>query len=281
MAPPAGKGPRQLAEGALLQCCEAASLGMPFEVWKTRMGRFRNETTLVAFKNVYNDGGGGFKGVQAFWRGTSAKMVESASKGAVLLYSKEMILASLLAADINPMLAGALAGAAGGVCQVSVMGPCTFLVTAVVTDKGAKLGQTISHTMKTKGVKGFYPGGSAIAMRQATNWASRQAFTEFARKKAKEHRGGGALTIADEMRCGIFGGLMACWNHPFEVARIEMQARSLAGQTKLNMLGVFTQVFKETGLPGLFNGVIPRMGLGVWQTLFMVTAPKIINSYRQ
>ena len=41
---------------------EAASLGMPFEVWKTRMGRFRNESTLQAFRGVYENGGGGLKG---------------------------------------------------------------------------------------------------------------------------------------------------------------------------------------------------------------------------
>ena len=28
-------------------CLEAASLGMPFEVWKTRMGKVRNEGTAA------------------------------------------------------------------------------------------------------------------------------------------------------------------------------------------------------------------------------------------
>ena len=41
---------------------EAATLGMPFEVWKTRMGRFRNESTLQALRGVYTNGGGGLKG---------------------------------------------------------------------------------------------------------------------------------------------------------------------------------------------------------------------------
>ena len=31
--------------------------------------------------------------------------------------------------------------------------------------------------MKTKGVRGFYAGGSAVALRQASNWASRAGFT--------------------------------------------------------------------------------------------------------
>ena len=41
--------------GPLIQCAEAATLGMPFEVWKTRMGRFRQEGTLEAFANIYSD----------------------------------------------------------------------------------------------------------------------------------------------------------------------------------------------------------------------------------
>ncbi len=30
---------QDLLNGAVLQCIEAATLGMPLEVWKTRMGR--------------------------------------------------------------------------------------------------------------------------------------------------------------------------------------------------------------------------------------------------
>ena len=54
---------------------------MPLEVWKTHLGRFRNEGTIEGLMNIYRKNGGGFSGVAAFWRGTSAKLVESASKG--------------------------------------------------------------------------------------------------------------------------------------------------------------------------------------------------------
>jgi hypothetical protein len=75
---------------------------MPFEVWKTRMGRFRNEGTIEALVNVYKHGGG----VTAFWRGTSAKMVESATKGAILLYAKEGIATSMLGAGFSKTFTG-------------------------------------------------------------------------------------------------------------------------------------------------------------------------------
>lgn len=70
---------------------------------------------------------------------------------------------------------------------------------------------------------------------------------------------------------------MACWNHPFEVARIEMQARASAGETSMSMLGVFRMVVKDYGVAGLFKGLLPRLLLGVWQTLFMVSGANIIK----
>eukprot|EP00922_Rhytidocystis_sp_ex-Travisia-forbesii_P039292 GHVS01058460.1.p1 GENE.GHVS01058460.1~~GHVS01058460.1.p1 ORF type:complete len:111 (+),score=9.95 GHVS01058460.1:245-577(+) len=87
MSPPSSNGRvlnwKDLVNGGVLQCVEAATLGMPFEVWKTRMGRFRNESTREAFVNVYKRGG-----VGAFWQGIMPKMMESASKGSILLFSK-------------------------------------------------------------------------------------------------------------------------------------------------------------------------------------------------
>jgi hypothetical protein len=216
--------PQDLFNGAVLQCVEAATLGMPLEVWKTRMGRFRTETTVEAFKNVYKEGGG----LSAFWRGTSAKMVESASKGAILLFSKEAIANSLLASGVSQTTTGFVAGAGGGVCQVVVMGPCTFLVTAAVTGgKHVSVFSKASEVWQSKGIKGFYPGGTAIAFRQATNWASRQGFTEAVREQFKVifHDGdkSAKLTVAQEAWAGIIGGAVSCWNHPFVSIRTLLQ----------------------------------------------------------
>jgi len=47
-----------------------------------------------------------------------------------------------------------MAGAGGGVCQVVVMGPCTFLVTAVVTgDKNVSVAQKTKEVWAAKGIK--------------------------------------------------------------------------------------------------------------------------------
>lgn len=271
---------KDVRNGSLLQMAEAATLGLPFEVWKTRMARFRNEGTLTAFHNIRQSAGGGWNSVGIFWRGFTPKMIESGSKGAVLLVAKEAIKDTAESAGVSPFTAALLGGAGGGIAQVSVMGPCTYLVTAAVTGKSTSAVQIARETYAKAGWKGFYPGGSAIAFRQATNWASRQAFTEAVRVRMRRYKYGSEkakLTNGDEALCGVIGGTLASWNHPFEVARVEMQARANAGQSRLGLVQVLSMVYKEHGPLGLFQGIIPRIGLNIWQTLFMVTLVHIIG----
>jgi hypothetical protein len=80
---------------------------------------------------------------------------------------------------------------------------------------------------------------------------------------------------------GILGGALSTWNQPFEVARIQQQAAASAGEPPRSMLQTFSMITKEQGIGGLFKGVIPRIGLGVWQTLFMVTGAKLIKQYME
>ena len=72
-------------------------------------------------------------------------------------------------------------------------------------------------------------------------------------------------------------GTLACWNHPFEVARIQMQAAASAGEKHQSMMEVFRTVIKHEGVGGLFTGIVPRVFLGIWQTLFMVTGAKLVK----
>ncbi len=64
-------------------------------------------------------------------------------------YSKEQINDALLAGGADPFVAGLAAGAGGGVCQVAVMGPCTFLVTGAVTAEGGKQMSTMQRARVT------------------------------------------------------------------------------------------------------------------------------------
>jgi hypothetical protein len=69
--------------------------------------------------------------------------------------------------------------------------------------------------------QGFYPGGTAIAIRQMTNWASRQGFTEAVRDQFKLRLHGdkkARLTKAQEVASGILGG--ACPHFSFGLLHI-------------------------------------------------------------
>lgn len=273
-----GQGLKYLITGGVLQCVEAATLGLPFEVWKTRMGRFRSETTMQAFWQIYS------KGITNFWSGFWPKQVEGMSKGGVLLFSKEKIIDAMAKTSVGPVATGLIAGAGGGVAQVTVMAPMTYLVTAVVNSTAAKEEKVMDiarRTFNDKGIKGFYIGGTAIAFRQASNWASRQGLTEIFRQMIYRFAYKGdrtkKLSMGQEAISGMIGGMLSCWNQPFEVARIEMQSRTSSGQSSITMTGVFKMVYKEHGIAGLFKGVIPRSGLCMWQTLFMVSGAKIIR----
>ena len=43
------------------------------------------------------------------------------------------------------------------------------------------------------------------------------------------------------------------------------------------MTKVMADIVRVDGVQGLFRGVVPRIGLGIWQTLFMVTGAKLIK----
>jgi hypothetical protein len=255
------------------------SLGMPFEVWKTHLGTYRNQGTLEAFRTIYQKGG-----IGAFWKGWQPKLVESFAKGGILLFSKEFFIKASKNLGASDITAGLIGGFGGGVAQVSVLGPCTFLVTAAVTgDKSISIVDRIKTTYATKGIGGFYAGGTALMLRQGSNWASRQGFTDAIRELIKSRKEGDPKKIklsgAEEALAGIIGGSLSTWNQPFEVMRIQAQAAAAKGLPPMNIFQTASLIVRENGVAGLFQGVWPRMGLCIWQTLFMVTVPHLLKPY--
>ena len=183
---------------------------------------------------------------------------------------------------MNDIAAGLVGGFGGGVAQVSVVGPCTFLVTASVTgDKSITMTQRIVQTYRTRGIGGFYHGGTALMLRQGSNWASRQGFTDAIRMwlLRRHTEAKPKLTAGEEAIAGIIGGALSTWNQPFEVLRIEAQAAAAKGLPPRNIFVTARDIIRENGLAGLFQGILPRMGLCVGQTFFMVTVPYLLKGY--
>lgn len=274
MSPKSGAiDPKDLLYGGLFQMGEAITLGMPFEVWKTHLGTYRNQGTWESFRNIYRKGG-----VASFWSGWQPKMVEAFLKGGILLFSKDAIIRLCTTAGASEITAGVVGGFGGGVAQVVVLGPCTYLVTASVTaPKGTSILGVAANTLKTRGISGFYHGGVALMLRQGSNWASRQALTDYARNHFKKGDPKAKLSMTEECLAGIFGGMLSTWNQPFEVLRIEAQANAAKGLPPMNMVKTASLIIKESGPLGLFQGIVPRIGLCVWQTLFMVTLPYVLK----
>ena len=73
------------------------------------------------------------------------------------------------------------------------------------------------------------------------------------------------------------GGTLACWNHPFELARILGQKRAAEGSNDTGLSRVIIDTYRDYGITGLYRGLFPRVCLGIWQTLMMVTAATMIK----
>jgi hypothetical protein len=61
--------------------------------------------------------------------------------------------------------------------------------------------------------------------------------------------------------------------------RIEAQSNASKGLPPKSFAATYRLIVAENGIKGLFQGIIPRMGLCVGQTLFLVTIPHILKKY--
>lgn len=48
---------------------------------------------------------------------------------------------------------------------------------------------------------------------------------------------------------------------------------------KLTIFNTLGYVYRENGLKGLYRGVTPRIGLGVWQTICMVSFADYVKAW--
>ncbi|KEG12129.1 putative mitochondrial carrier protein [Trypanosoma grayi] len=268
--------PRDIAIGAVLQCTEAFTLGMPFEVWKTQqissLAKGKWSSAAEEFKILARGG------LSRFYHGTGAKMIEAGLKGSILLFGTNLTLELEPMVGINPQSAvgGMTAGFCGGVAQTVVMSPMTY----VVTYKNRHPEHHSKSLFRVLGDAGFrkaYGSAPAMAGRQGTNWALRWFFAVAFTNKYKEVTGRTKLNAAEEVLCGIVGGILGCVNQPFEVIRVLQQARQATGDAGANTRNCSAFVYKTYGLRGFYAGLIPRMGLSAWQTMFMVTFAGMIK----
>jgi hypothetical protein len=181
-------------------------------------------------------------------------------------------------------VAGIGGGMAGGLAQAyATMGFCTCMKTVEITKhKAAATGVKVPGTIETfmgiyraEGIAGINKGVNAVAIRQVTNWGSRFGLSRVAENGIRSFTGKAdseSLTVMEKITASAIGGGLSAWNQPIEVIRVEMQSKKEDPNRpkKMTVGNTARYIYQSNGLKGLYRGVTPRIGLGVWQTVCMV-----------
>ncbi|KAF9787335.1 putative YHM2-protein of the mitochondrial carrier family [Thelephora terrestris] len=281
-----------IAVGAIMNMFEVTTLGQPLEVLKTQMAANRSQTMYQAVQSVWARGG-----VAGFYQGLIPwAWIEASTKGGVLLFTASEIETATTAMGVNPAAAGLLGGMGGGIIQAyATMGFCTCMKTAEITrHKQAATGvkppstwAVFADIYRREGIRGINKGVNAVAVRQCTNWGSRMGFARLAESSIRKAQGkseNDKLSALEKIASSTIGGALATWNQPIEVVRVEMQSMSKAAANpnrpaKLTIFNTLAFIYKENGMKGLYRGVTPRIGLGIWQTVCMVSFADYVKDW--
>lgn len=267
--------------GAGLNLAEVTTLGQPLEVTKTTMAANRSLSLAQAGKLVWSRGG-----LLGFYQGLIPwAWIEASTKGAVLLFVSAEAEYVFKTFGASNFLAGMGGGVTGGLAQAYLtMGFCTCMKTVEITrSKQANVAggpqqtsfQVFKEIYRKEGIRGINKGVNAVAIRQMTNWGSRFGFSRLAEEAIrnltqKKHEE--KLNAVEKIAASVVGGGLSAWNQPIEVIRVEMQSKTSDPNRPKNLgvLSTAKYIYSNNGVKGLYRGVAPRVGLGVWQTVFMV-----------
>lgn len=266
--------------GAGLNMFEVTTLGQPLEVVKTHMAANRGDNIVTAFKKTWGRGG-----VFGFYQGLIPwAWIEASTKGAVLLFVSSEAEYYARTMGAGGFLAGITGGVIGGVAQAyATMGFCTCMKTVEITRhkqaaSGIKPPSTFAvfaDIYRKEGIAGINKGVNAVAIRQMTNWGSRFGLSRLAEQGIRDLTGkkeGQALSAYEKILASAVGGGLSAWNQPIEVIRVEMQSKKEDPNRPKNLTvaKAAKYIYSNNGLKGLYRGVTPRIGLGIWQTVCMV-----------
>lgn len=136
--------------------------------------------------------------------------------------------------------------------------------------------ECVKNIYKKEGIRGINKGVNAVAIRQMTNWGSRFGLSRLVedgiRKITGKTNKDDKLNPFEKIGASALGGGLSAWNQPIEVIRVEMQSKKEDPNRPKNLTvgKTFKYIYQSNGLKGLYRGVTPRIGLGIWQTVFMV-----------
>ncbi|EMC96711.1 hypothetical protein BAUCODRAFT_34096 [Baudoinia panamericana UAMH 10762] len=275
--------------GAGLNMFEVTTLGQPLEVMKTTMAANRQDGMAGAVSRIWQRGG-----VLGFYQGLIPwAWIEASTKGAVLLFVASEAEYYARSFGAGNFTAGISGGMAGGLAQAyATMGFCTCMKTVEMTrHKAATSGEKVPGSMQVfmdiwrkEGLAGINRGVNAVAVRQVTNWGSRFGLSRVAENGIRNMTGkneGQKLSVWEKITASAVGGGLSAWNQPIEVVRVEMQSKKEDPNRpkKMTVGNTFAYIYKTSGIRGLYRGVAPRIGLGVWQTVCMVALGDVAKEW--
>ncbi|KAF7726360.1 Mitochondrial citrate and oxoglutarate carrier protein / Mitochondrial DNA replication protein [Penicillium ucsense] len=210
--------------------------------------------------------------------------IEASTKGAVLLFVASEAEYQARSLGANQFVGGIAGGMVGGIAQAyATMGFCTCMKTVEITKHkmaaaGVKPPSTFATFMdiyRKEGIRGINRGVNAVAIRQTTNWGSRFGLSRLAESAIRKVTGKDdtqKLSAWEKVLASGLGGGLSAWNQPIEVIRVEMQSKTQDPNRPKNLTvgKTFKYIYDSNGLKGLYRGVAPRIGLGIWQTVCMV-----------
>ncbi|KAJ5304351.1 uncharacterized protein N7443_004011 [Penicillium atrosanguineum] len=254
--------------GAGLNLFEVTSLGQPLEVVKTTMAANRGDSFASAMSRIWGRGG-----ILGYYQGLIPwAWIEASTKGAVLLFVASEAEYYAKSFGANDFVGGISGGMVGGIAQAyATMGFCTCMKTVEIT----KHKMAAAGVKPPEGIRGINRGVNAVAIRQTTNWGSRFGLSRLAESAIRNVSGkedGQKLAAWEKVLASSLGGGLSAWNQPIEVIRVEMQSKTVDPNRPKNLTvgKAFNYIYQNNGLKGLYRGVAPRIGLGIWQTVCMV-----------
>ncbi len=250
------------------------------------MAANRSFTFFQSIKTIWSRGGplGFYQGLIPWaW-------IEASTKGAVLLFVSTETEYHARTFGLGNFGAGISGGVMGGLAQAYLtMGFCTCMKTVEITRKKAagpaqSTFQVFMEIYRKEGIRGINKGVNAVAIRQCTNWGSRFGLSRLIEnyiRKFQNKESDAKLTFGEKILASGVGGGLSAWNQPIEVIRVEMQSKTLdpSRPKKLTVMTAMKYIYSKNGIKGLYRGVVPRIALGVWQTICMVGLGDVAKQY--
>ncbi|KAG5184995.1 mitochondrial phosphate carrier protein [Tribonema minus] len=154
------------------------------------------------------------------------------------------------------------AAAAGADLTQSVV-RAPFEVVKQRMQAGIELGSArniVSGIAKSEGLKGFYRGWGALALRDLPFDIIEFPMYEYFKKEWARIKGAPLAPWQGSLCGSVAGGIAAALTTPLDVVKTRLMTQTLGSGTQyLNVMDCLKQVVREEGVGALWAGVVPRM----------------------